>query len=332
MAPARAGGEVLVRSSMVALALMAALSVALAASAAEFSSRAVRIIVPYAAGGPTDAAARLIAEAMRPHLGKPVVVENRGGGGSIPGTEAVIHAPPDGYTLLLGAAGPLVVVPLAKPVRYDVAKDLVPIAQVWRSSQILAVNRALGLKTVADFVAYAKKNPGRVTVGSAGVGTLPHLSIELFKREAGIDLVHVPYRGTGAALPNLVGGQIDALFGDTGILVPSILANNIVALAVTSPERSPMIPDIPTMAEVGYPALETESWYGLLAPAGVPAPVIRRLETAARSALSDAGFRENVLRHGAGLVDTSSEKFRDLIRRETEKWKPIVQAPGFQLP
>jgi tripartite-type tricarboxylate transporter receptor subunit TctC len=211
-----------------------------ASAEATYPSRPVRLIVPYAAGGPTDLAARQLAEALRVSLGGAVIVENRGGAGGIPGTEAVAQASPDGYTLLVGAAGPLVVSPSVRKLRYNVEKNLVPIAEIWRSSQVLAVSPKVGVKSVKDFVAYAKKNPGKVSAGSAGNGTLPHLSIVLMNQVAGIEMVHVPYRGTGAALPDLIGGQIEAIFGDTAVLAPNIQSGKIVALAVTSRQRSPL--------------------------------------------------------------------------------------------
>jgi tripartite-type tricarboxylate transporter receptor subunit TctC len=309
--------------------LIGALAVAAATTAAhaeDFPTRPVRVIVPFAAGGPTDVAARLTAEAMRAPLGQSIVIENRGGAGGATGTDAVVNAAPDGYTLLMGGAGPLTIIPSAKTLRYTVAKDLVPIAQVWRSPQVFAVNPGLGVKTVADLVAHAKKNPGKVTVGSAGIGTLPHLSIELFKREAGIDLVHVPYRGTGAALPNLIGGQIDAMFGDVSALSPTVNDGKLTGLAITSSQRSALLPGVPTMAEAGFPTVVAENWYGLLAPAGVPPAVIKRLEAAAQAALADPTFRAGVLKQGALTMESSGAQFAELIASETARWAPIVKA------
>lgn len=312
-------------------ALILGLLTGVSVAADDFPSQPLRIIVPFAAGGPNDVAARLVAEAMRGQLGQSVIVENRGGAGGIAGTEVVVNAAPDGYTLLLGAAGPLVVSPSVKALRYDVGKDLAAVGQVYRSAQLFAMNPRLGVKTVAELVAYAKANPGKVNIGSAGVGTLPHLSIELLKREAGIQVVHVPYRGTSAALTDLLGGQIDALFGDVAVLAPGVQSNKLVALAVTSPERSPLLPDVMTMAESRFPALETESWGGLLAPAGTPSPALRRLEAALQKALADPAFREGSAKQGWSELNTSPEKFTKLIQAETAKWGPLVKTSGFKI-
>ena len=193
-------------------------------SAQDFPSRPLRIVVPYAAGGPSDTGTRLAAEPLARELGKPVVVENRGGAGGLSATEAYFKAEADGYTLLVGAIGPLTIIPAFKPVTYDVEKDVVPLSTVWRSAQVLAVRPGLGIKSVAEFVAYAKANPNKLTIGSAGVGAVTHLAIEVLKRETRIDVIHVPFRSTSESLPQLMGGQIDALFGDGPIIAPQVRA------------------------------------------------------------------------------------------------------------
>ena len=303
---------------------------AAASAEATYPSRPVRLVVPYAAGGPTDLAARQIAESLRVHLGRSVIVENRGGAGGIPGTEAVAQASPDGYTLLVGAAGPLVVSPSVRKLRYDVDKNLVPIAEIWRSSQVFAVSPKIGVKSVKDFVAYAKKNPGKVSAGSAGNGTLPHLSIVLMNQVAGIEMVHVPYRGTGAALPDLIGGQIEAIFGDTAVLAPSIQSGNIVALAVTSRQRSALLPDTPTMAEAGFAQVVAESWYGLLAPAGVDPKILQRIVTATQAALKEPAYVAALKQQGATVESVTPEAFRALIKEEAQRWGPVAKSAGLQ--
>jgi tripartite-type tricarboxylate transporter receptor subunit TctC len=297
---------------------------------ASYPSRPVRLIVPYAAGGPTDLAARQLAEVLRVHLGGPVIVENRGGAGGIPGTEAVAQANPDGYTLLVGAAGPLVVSPSVRRLRYNVDKNLFPIAEIWRSSQVLAVSPKVGVKSVKDFVAYAKKNPGKVSAGSAGNGTLPHLSIVLMNQVAGIEMVHVPYRGTSAALPDLIGGQIETIFGDTAVLAPSIQSGNIVALAVTSRQRSPLLPDTPTLAEAGFAQVVAESWYGLLAPAGVDPKILQRIVTATQAALKEPAYVAALKQQGATVESVTPEAFGALIKEEAQRWAPIAKSAGLQ--
>jgi tripartite-type tricarboxylate transporter receptor subunit TctC len=301
------------------------------AAAQDFPNRPVRIIVPFAPGGPNDVAARLIAEALRPHLGQTVVVENRPGGGGVVGAEVVVTSAPDGYTLLFGTAGPLVVSPTAKPVRYDVVKDFAPIGQVYRSAQAFSVHPKVGVKTAAELVTYAKANPGKLTVGSAGLGTLPHLSIEMLKREAGINVTHVPYRATSGALTDLLGGQIDALFGEISAMAPNMRSGKLLVLGVTSPDRSKLLPEVPTMKEAGFPALAVESWGGLLAPAAVPHPILDRLELAMQKALLEVGFREGSDKQGWIELTTSRAAFAKLIASETVTWKPIVTAPDFTL-
>lgn len=301
-----------------------------AASADTYPSRVVRMVVPYAAGGPTDLAARKLADLLGPRLGQPVVVENRGGGGGIPGTEAVATAPPDGYMLLVGATGPLVVSPSVKKLRYDVNKDLQPVAEIWRSSQLLAVHPKVGVKTLADLVDHARKNPGKFTIGTAGIGTLPHLLLELMNIEARIGFVHVPYRGTAAVLPNVIGGQIDAIIGDVAVIAPNVRSGALVPIAVTAPERSTLLPNVPTVAESGYPKLVAESWYGLMAPVGVPRDAMKKLVPAVQAALADPAFQEALRSQGATVVATSPEKFGAHIKNETEKWGPVARAAGLK--
>jgi tripartite-type tricarboxylate transporter receptor subunit TctC len=309
---------------------MALVAVDGAASSDTYPSRATRMIVPYAAGGPTDLAARKLADLLGPRLGQPVIVENRGGGGGIPGTEAVANAIPDGYTLLVGATGPLVVSPSVRTLRYDVNKDLQPIAEIWRSSQLLAVNPKIGVKTFAEFVDHARKNPGKVTIGTAGIGTLPHLLLEFINLEAGVKLVHVPYRGTAAVLPNAIGGQIDAVIGDVAVIAPNIRSGALIPIAVTAPERSTLLPDVPTVAESRFPKLVAESWYGLMAPAGVPLDVMKKLVPAVQAALADPSFQEALRSQGAMVVANSPEKFGAHIKSETDKWGPVARAAGLK--
>jgi tripartite-type tricarboxylate transporter receptor subunit TctC len=288
------------------------------------------MVVPYAAGGPTDLAARKVAELLAPRLGQPVVVENRGGAGGIVGTEAVAAATPDGHTLVVGATGPLVVSPSIKKLSYNVDKDFKPIAEIWRSSQLLAVNPKLGVKSFADFLAYAKKNPSKVTVGTAGNGTLPHLLMVLMDRETGTKLVHVPYRGTAAVLPNVVGGQIDAIIGDVAVIAPNVRSGALVALAVTAPERSSLLPNVPTMTDSGYPSLAAESWYGLMAPAAVPEAVMKKLVPAVQASLRDPSFQAALQQQGARVVAISPETFGAHIKDETKKWGPVARAAGLK--
>ena len=317
------------KASRWALLWLAATVATAHAQADNYPSRPIRFVVPFAAGGPTDAAARLFAEPMRKQLGQSVVIENRPGGGGTAGTEAVLNGPRDGYMLLLGAPGPLFVTPSVRAVRYDVQKDLVALAEIWRSPQVLIVNPKLKVKTLGELIALAKSR--ELNAGSAGVGTLPHLSIELLKREAGVNIVHVPYRGTGAAVPDLLGGSIDMLFGDVAVLAPLVTGGKVTALAVTAAQRSPLLPDVPTTAEAGVPTLSAENWYAMMVPADLPAPVMSKLRDAARGAVMDADFRAALAKQGAGSGDATPERLAQWVATETAKWAPIARAAGIKL-
>jgi tripartite-type tricarboxylate transporter receptor subunit TctC len=310
-----------VRGICAALALVISLTPALAQ---DFPSRPVTIVIPFTAGGPADTAARTISEVLRHHIGQPLIAENRPAASGIPGTEAVALGEADGYTLLLGGIAALVLVPPVQKVRYDVAKDFAPLGLIWRSPQVFAVSTKIGVDTVAEFVAYAKANPGKVTIGSAGNGTVTHLAGELLKRESSIELLHVPYRSTANSLTDLVGGHIDAIFGDVAILQPHVQSGAIRALAITSPERSSLLPDLATMAEVGFPRVRTEVWYGLLASARTPALVLAKLKAAVAAAQVDPAFREGLSKFGISPAPPGSDSFAKFIRDEVERWTPIV--------
>lgn len=296
-----------------------------------FPSRAFRILVPYSAGGTSDAAARLVAEPLSRQLGQSVVVENRGGAGGLVATEAFFKMPPDGYTLLLTGAGPTAIIPPTKPVSYSFERDTVPLGSIWRSPQLLAISPKIAFASMAELVAHAKANPGRLTFGSAGVGALTHLSIELLKRQAGIDVTHVPHRSTGGTLPALIGGHIDATFGDVSVLAPQVRERTIVALAIAAPARSPLLPDLVTMTEGGFAGVEAENWFGLVVSSETARPIVTRLQQAMIAAQSDPQYAQSLERQGVTAGAPGSEAFAQLIRAEIERWKPIVTAPGVKI-
>jgi tripartite-type tricarboxylate transporter receptor subunit TctC len=296
----------------------------------DYPSRSVRIVVPYAAGGPSDTGTRLAAEPLSVELGKPVVVENRGGGGGLNATEAYFRSEADGYTILVGAIGPLTIIPSLKPVSYDVAKDVVPLSTVWRSAQVLAVRPGLGIKTVAEFVAYAKAHPNKLTIGSAGIGAVTHLAIEVLKREAKIEVIHVPFRSTSESMPQLIGGQIDALFGDGPIIAPQVHAGKIVALAVAGPERGRAMPEVPTMAEAGFPAVQAESWFGLVVSSKTPQPIIDRLLKALAAAQKDPAYHDKLAKMGASAGEPGPEALGRLIQTDAAKWAEIIKEAGIK--
>jgi len=300
-------------------------------AAAEFPSRPIRVIEPYAAGGPSDTGARLAADALSRVLKQPVIVENRGGGGGLNATESYLSAEPDGYTILVGSIGPFTIIPAAKHVSYDVEKDFIPLGTVWRSALLLAVRKTLGVTTLPEFVAHAKAHPGATTIGSAGVGAVTHLASELLKREAGIDLIHVPFRSTGETMPALMGGQIDALFGDAPILAPQVKAGKIQAVAVTSRERSPALPDVPTMGEAGLPGVIAESWFGFVVRAKTPPAIVKQLQDALVTAQKDPEYQAKLARQGAGAGELGPEAFSALIKADAAKWRAVVTAAGIKL-
>lgn len=312
-------------------AALAAASWHQAARAENFPDRPIRVIVGYAAGGPSNSGARLMSEPLSKQLGQPVVIENQPGSGGLNSTESYAKYAPDGYTLLLGAIGPLAVIPAAEKVKYDPIQDFTPLGLVWTSPLTLAINRQLGIKTLKDFIAYAKANPGKVTIGSAGVGSVTHLAAALFAHEAGIDFVHVPYHSTSESLPALMGGQIDALFGDTPIIAPQIKNGDIVALAVAGKKREPTIPDVPTMAEAGQQNVEAASWFGFVASSKTPGPVIKRLQDAISAAQKDPDYLAKLAKQGVSFGDPGPEAYANLIKTDAMKWKTVIDEAHIKL-
>ena len=313
------------------LATLVLLSTIGASAAQDFPSRAVRILVPYSAGGTSDTASRLVAEPLSRQLVQPVYIENRGGAGGLSATEAFFNIPADGYTLLLAGAGPFAIIPPTRPVSYSVERDVLPLGTIWRSPQLFAVSPRLGVTTMAEFVARARANPGTLTVGSAGVGALTHLSLELLKREARLDLIHVPFRSAGGTLPALLGDQINATFSDVSLLKSYVQAGKVTPLAIASPQRSPLLPELVTMAEVGLPGIEAENWYGLVVSARTPSAIVARLRAALLATHDDPAYRESLVKQGTSAGKPGAESFDKLIRQEVARWKPIVTAPGFKI-
>jgi len=313
------------------IAGLAGAVVATRAAAEDYPSHPVRILVPYSAGGTSDTASRLIVDALAKQLGQSVYVEDRAGAGGLNATEALFNLAPDGYTLLLTGAGPVAIIPPVKSVNYDVEKDMVPLGSIWRSPQVLATSTKLGVTSMADFIARAKANPGGITIGSAGIGALTHLSIELLQYKTGIALTHVPFRSTGGTLPALIGGQIDATFGDVALLAPHVEERSIVALAIAAEHRSPLLPGLVTMREAGVPGVEVENWYGLVVSSRTAAPIVARLKAAVLAAQNDAAYRANLERQGVTAGEPAADSFGRLIKSEIAKWAPVVRMPGFRL-
>ena len=299
-------------------------------AADEFPSRAVRVITPMAAGGLSDTAVRLISEALGRQLGQTVVVENRSGAGGVIGTEAAARAQADGYTLVVSMASTFSIIPAVKKASYDPAKDFVPLGQIWYAPQALVVRSQSSIKTVADLVAYAKANPGKLSFASAGNGTTTNLSIVLLSREAGIDVTHVPYRSGGQTVADVLGGQVDAVFSDISALAPHVQSGKLTALAVTAPQRSPLLPNVPTMAEAGLPGVRTINWFGLHAPARTPPAVLERLKTAVRAAQLDPAYQASLAKNANTTGTVGAERFAEMVQEEAQRLAPIVRSSGIK--
>lgn len=296
-----------------------------------YPTKSIRLIVPYAAGGPSDVAARFIAEPLAEQLGQRVVVDNRGGAGGLLATEAYVRDPADPHAILLGAIGPLSIIPSGKTVSYDPEKAFIPLGSIWNSAQVLAIGPKLNVTTLDEFIVYAKANPGRVTVGSAGVGSVSHLAIELLRQQAKVDLLHVPFRSTGATIPNVIGGQIDALFGDVSVLAPYVSGGSMRGLAIASSKRHAAQPDLPTMAELGVSGVEAENWYGLVVSASTPKPIVDRLQSALHAAQTSPAYKESLERHRASAGELGPDHLARQIRSELAKWGAIIKSAGIKL-
>jgi tripartite-type tricarboxylate transporter receptor subunit TctC len=311
-----------------ALALALALPFGSAATlAADYPTKPIKIIVPYAPGGGADSVARIVARKVSDSTGQVIVIENKGGAGAILGTEQVAKAEPDGYTLLLGQSGPISINPAVyKRLPYDPVKDFAPITMTTAYPYILVVNAELPAKTLQELVALAKSKPDALNYGSTGVGAANHLVAELFDSKAGIKLTHVPYRGTALAVGDLLGGQLTMVFGDPISVLPHIKSGKLRALAVTSLERSPVAPDVPTVAEAGYPGFEALAWHGILAPAGTPPEIVGKLNAELVKAVRDPATRELLANQAMQPVGDTPEAFAAFIQRDIATWKAVAAA------
>jgi tripartite-type tricarboxylate transporter receptor subunit TctC len=314
--------------SLILLLLIAA---AARAEAQDYPTRPIRLIVPFAAGGPADVLARIVAPPMAAVLGQNLVIENRAGAGGVLGVEAVAKAAPDGYTIGLTGVGAVTAAPFLTTVPYDVLRDLAPLTLVGRIGGVIVASPRTGFRSVAGLVIHAKAHPGQVTFASAGAGTSIHLAGELLALETGVKLVHVPYKGAAPAVTDLLAGHVDIMLPDATAVLEHIRAGRLTALAVTGPTRSRHLPDLPTMVELGYPRIQSESWYGLIAPAGTPTPILTRLHEAALATLRSPEIREQIERQGSIAAPTSREEFRQLILDEQVKWKQVIEATGLRL-
>ncbi|MBC7779489.1 MAG: tripartite tricarboxylate transporter substrate binding protein [Proteobacteria bacterium] len=302
---------------------------ATAAGSGAWPDRPIRYIVPFAPGGPTDILSRAFAEPLSNALGTPVVVDNRGGAGGVVGTEIVARSAPDGYTLMIGHVGTHAINPtLYGKVNYDPVRDFQPITQVATWTLALSVHPSVPAKNLKELIALARAKPGTLNFASAGPGGPTHLAAEMFRSAAKIDIVHVPYKGNAAALTDLVSGQVQMMFSNLLTSGPFIKAGKLRVLAVSTGKRSASAPDIPTVAEAGVPGYDMTPWYGVLAPAGLPRPLLARLNSELVRIVDSPELRGRFASQGVDLVSSTPEAFATLIRNEIPRWKVIVKESG----
>lgn len=302
-----------------------------AAWAGQYPANPVRMIVPYPPGGPTDIAARLAADELGRSLGVSVVVENKSGAGGMVGADMVARARPDGSTLLVNASAHVIYPAIFKQVSFDVIDSFTPVTQLVQVPLALLVPVSLPVNNVPELIQYIKDHPGKVAFASAGNGGAPHLAAELFKKEAGVEILHVPYKGSAPALTDLMGGQVQMMFDSMTSSLAYVKAGKLKALAVTTPERSSMLPDVPTMKEAGLPSYALTNWYGLWAPKGMPAPLVKQIEQALNAKFHTPEIREKLNAIGAEPVISSPEDFARFVVTEKERWGRIAQDSGATL-
>jgi tripartite-type tricarboxylate transporter receptor subunit TctC len=304
-----------------------ALAISGPAQAQSWPSQNIRLVVPFPPGGSTDVLARRLAEGLRERLGQTVIVENRGGAGGTIGSEFVAKSAPDGYTLLMGVTGSHGVAPSLYPnLGYQPLRDFAPISLLVSAPLVLVVNPEVPAKTLQDFIALAKKEPDTLTYGTPGNGTSMHLTGVTFDLQAGTKLIHVPYKGSAGALTDLLSGQIKSMFGDLLVVLPQIRAGKINALAVTSKDRNPLLPDVPTMAEAGLPGFEVLSWQGLFTPAGTPPAVVERLSKEVRAVMESKDVKDFFAAQGFLVGATTPAEFTAFVGSEVKRWGEIVKA------
>jgi tripartite-type tricarboxylate transporter receptor subunit TctC len=303
------------------------------AEAQAYPTKPIRMVVPFPAGGPTDAMARIISDRLGAVLGQSIVVENHGGGaGGSNGAKMVAAADPDGYTILITPGGALTTGPAVhKNIGYDPLKVFVPVAQLIEAPLIVAVHPSLPAKTLQEVVAYAKANPGKVSWGSQGFGTAPHLLAELFKLEAGVNVLHVPYRGTAPLLTAAVAGEVQLLADPSTTILPHILSGRLRPIAIAGPERFAKLPDIPTTAEAGFPKLNSPFWLGVVAPAGTPAAIVDKLNAAFRDAMTQPETRQRLANLGADVKIGTPAQFGKMLADELTLWTAVVKAANIQV-
>ena len=300
-----------------------------AGALAQYPAKPIRLVVPFPAGESVDATARLVGQSWSAALGQQILVDNRGGAGGTIGSEAVARSAPDGYTLLWGNVGPLAIGPgLYKELGYDVARDFEPVSLVATLPFVLFASPVLPANSVIELVAYAKAHPGEINFGSTGVGSGLHLIAELFKSVAGIEIVHVPYKGVAQALPEMMSGKVQIAFNTNPAFLPHVKAGRLKALAITAASRSPLLPEVPAMPEVGLAEVQGGSWHAVVAPAGTPRAIIARLNQTLVAAVAAPELRNQLLNQGAQPVGSSPDELRKFMQAEGEKWGRVIRSSG----
>jgi tripartite-type tricarboxylate transporter receptor subunit TctC len=298
----------------------------------DYPARPVRLVVPFPSGGPNDIIGRVFAQKMQELLGQTIIVDNRAGAGGVLGTDNVAKSEPDGYTIAIASAGALAIsTALQEKALYDPLKDLAPVTLVAKVPELLVASTTLPAADVKELVALAKARPGAVNYGSSGPGSMPHLAGALFGVSAGIDMVHVPYRGAAPAVNDLIGHQVQIMFLDLPVLLPHIQSGAIRALAVGGRQRVAPLPDLPTLNELGYPQMEADNWYGMVAPAKTPPAIVAKLNAAVLTAMQAPEVQEKLAPQGAILAGDTPEEFGAYIASEIAKWAKVVQAAGIKV-
>lgn len=319
------------KTLQVALAVVA-LSLAPLAAGQAWPTKPIKLVAPSTPGDAPDVIARMVAEKLSTALGQQVVVDNKPGAGGVVGSDAVAKSAPDGYTLIMGNAGSHGInAAVYSKLPYDIQRDFAPVSQVAIAPNVMVINPRVPAQSVAEFIAYAKSQPGKLSYASGGNGSSAHMSMELFKSMAGLDIQHIPYKGSSPALTDVVAGQVVVFIGNMPPTVPLVKAGKLRALGVTTKSRSALMPELPTISEAALPGYETVAWFGVLAPAGTPPDVVNRLSQEIAKIAKSPEMREKLLAMGAEPVGSTPEEFKGVIDRDIAKWKPLAQKVGIKV-
>jgi tripartite-type tricarboxylate transporter receptor subunit TctC len=296
-----------------------------------YPTKPIRLIAPVSAGGGLDNIARAVAERLSKRLGQSVIVDNLSGGGGAIASQTTAKAAPDGYTIMIAYVGTHGTNPAVRKLNYDAIKDFTPIGMIGATPNVLIINPKLPIKNFAEFIAYAKKNPGKLSYGSSGPGTLTHLGLEQLKMASDIDMVHVPYRGIAPAFTDIIGGQTDAMLPTLFAAIPYLETNRVRALAVTGQKRSPAAPNIPTFKELGYPGFDGQQWYGIAGPAGLPEPIVSKLNTELNKVLASSEFSEKMASESMTVMPMTPQQFGNYIKEDIARWSKVAKDRHIEL-